>query len=205
MAEVRLDTSAFEYYVGLGAARSYDAVARHFGVTKRTVARRAKEEVWQERIREIERDLRSRADASAMSLIEARQLEHLTRTSALQEAIHEVVTPQRMKALVAALLNAAVKKGDVGAARLLVERVLGKPRNETLAPVSFDLPDGLESARDVRKAANSILQAVAEGSLAPEDAQRAAGVLESARKSVETEDLERRIEELEDRMKDEKP
>ena len=202
MAEVRLDTSAFEYYVGLGAARSYDAVARHFGVTKRTVARRAKEEVWQERIREIERDLRSRADASAMSLIEARQLEHLTRTSALHEAIHEVITPQRMKALVAALLNAAVKEGDVGAARLLVERVLGKPRNESLAPVSFDLPDGLESARDVRKAANSILQAVAEGSLAPEDAQRAAGVLESARKSVETEDLERRIEEIEARMKE---
>ena len=47
----KLPDDCFAYYVSLGAERSYHAVARHYGVTKRTVARRAAEEDWQGKLK----------------------------------------------------------------------------------------------------------------------------------------------------------
>lgn len=204
MGAKKLGDDAFEYYVGLGPARTFVAVARKYGVDKRTVSRLATKEKWADRVSDVDREVRARTEAHAASALEAQQLKSLSRIGEFQDAIHDVITPQRLKALFAGLLNAAVKEGDVGAARLIIERVLGKPRNESLSPTSLDLPDGLETASDVRTAANAILQAVSEGSLAPEDAQKAAVVLESARRSVETEELERRVEEIEVRLKEEK-
>lgn len=56
MKETLRHREAFEYYYGLGQSRSLVAVASHFGVSERTVARWSKNFAWQERIeqRDIE-------------------------------------------------------------------------------------------------------------------------------------------------------
>jgi hypothetical protein len=76
--------------------------------------------------------------------------------------------------------------------------VLGKVRNEPLPKASLDFPAGLKSTDDIPQAANALLKAVASGQVAPEDAQRTAAIIEMARKAIETQDLERRIAELEE-------
>ena len=202
MSERRsLPADSFEYYVSLGDGRSYQAVADHFGVSKRAVAKKAASEDWQDRLSKLEREARNNADSKAAGALEAIQTQHLNHVGELQEAVRLVMTPKRMQALVAAVFKEAVKKGDVQAARLLIERVLGKPRSEPLPAVALDVPDGLDTAAAVRKAANAILQSVADGSLAPEDAQKLATVVESVRRTIETEELEQRISELEEHTK----
>ncbi|MEE9394386.1 MAG: hypothetical protein V3W41_17960 [Planctomycetota bacterium] len=193
----KLPSEAVDYYLSLGAERSYIAVARLFEVSKRTVSRRAAEEDWQSRVEELERPDREQAFEQK----KAQQAVEVTRVNGLQDAFREVITPQRMKALVATMFKNAVQKDDVRAARFLIERSLGRARNEPLSPVSLDLPNGLETTTDIRRAANSLLQSIADGSLAPEDAQKAAMVLEAVRTSIETEDLEKRLIELEEQLK----
>lgn len=59
----KLPEDAFAFYVGLGAERSYQAVAEHFGVTKRTIVRAATREGWTARLAAIEASAQERADA----------------------------------------------------------------------------------------------------------------------------------------------
>ena len=99
--------------------------------------------------------------------------------------------------VMATLLYNAVCRRDTRAARVLLDRLAGKPRRK----LPLDLPDGLATAADVAKAANALLHAVAAGDITPQDAQRATSVLEMARRAVETQDLERRIAALEQRAK----
>ena len=99
------------------------------------------------------------------------------------------------------MLKFAIKKEDIQAARLIFDRLLGKPRSEPLPGVALDLPNGLEDASDILKVTNALLQAVAEGSLAPEDAQKTAAVVEAARKAVETEELDQRLSVIERQLK----
>ena len=197
----RLPQEAFDYYVSLGNTRSYQQVADHFGVSKRAVAKKASAEEWQSRMKAVEQEVRANADLNAVDVLETVQTRHLVGLGELQEAVREIMTPRRMRALVASVYKAAVQRNDVQAARLLFERLLGKPRNEPLPALALDIPDGLETPADVNRAANALLQAVAEGSLAPEDAQKTAAVVEAARKAIETEELEKRIVEIERQMK----
>ena len=58
----KLDPEAYAYYISLGAGRSYQAVADHFGVSKRTVTTTATREHWQELLAKA--DDRARDNAS---------------------------------------------------------------------------------------------------------------------------------------------
>lgn len=74
----RLPQEAFSYYVELGPARSYEAVAKKFGVSKVTVVNRAAKERWQERLREAEEEARRQANrkaADTLQEVKARQLQ----------------------------------------------------------------------------------------------------------------------------------
>lgn len=73
----RLNAEAFEYYLGLGAGRSYDAVAKHFGVSKRSVLRRSQAENWHGRIAEIEAEALESARKKQVEGLEARTERHL--------------------------------------------------------------------------------------------------------------------------------
>ena len=86
-------------------------------------------------------------------------------------------------------------EGDTTALRLCLERI-APPRKD--APVLFSLPE-MKNAGDALTAINHIVQAVSNGDLTPGEATSMTGLIETFRKSAETEDLERRIARLEDR------
>ena len=117
------------------------------------------------------------------------------------QMLHEVLTPDRFKLLIATALKEAVERKNMRALKFLVDRVLGTPRSEALPGGGLDMPSGLDSAAEVAKAANALLQGVASGQLSPEDAARTGSLIELARRALETQELERRVTELEARSK----
>jgi hypothetical protein len=97
--------------------------------------------------------------------------------------------------VVRAVLEAA-KAGDMGACRLVLERVAPVRKGR---PVVFDLPP-VETAADVLAALGAVVQAVAAGELTPDEGATVAGLLDVQRRAIETTDLEARIAALEGRQ-----
>lgn len=68
----KIPPEAFDFYARLGVGRSYEEVAKHFGVARSSVAARAARDRWQERLEELERkakeelEQRTLADLVAM-------------------------------------------------------------------------------------------------------------------------------------------
>jgi hypothetical protein len=91
-----------------------------------------------------------------------------------------------------AIIDAA-RKGDIAAARLVLERMAPPARER---PISLDLPDTATVA-GVSEAQQTILQAVGAGELLPGEGTALAGILEASRKALETVELEQRITALE--------
>ena len=90
-------------------------------------------------------------------------------------------------------LTIAAKGGDVGAARLLLERVL-PPVKAVEQPAPIDLPAG--SLADQGRA---VVLAAGAGTLAPSQAAQLLSGMSSLAKLIETDELERRIAALEAR------
>ena len=88
------------------------------------------------------------------------------------------------------------KDGDLTALKLCLERIC-PPRKSR--PINIDLPD-VKTSEGVSLAQTSVVQAVGEGEITPEEGQVMTNILESRRKSIESEDHERRLYELESRM-----
>lgn len=85
------------------------------------------------------------------------------------------------------------KNGDTVALRLCLERLVPVRKG---SPIRFDLPS-LTNTGDVRAAALAVLQAVADGRISPEEGNLVTPLIESARKSIETDELGARLEALE--------
>jgi hypothetical protein len=124
---------------------------------------------------------------------------HTKRATELHAAVAETLTPTRLQMIIASMLKAVIDRQDVAAARLLLDRALGRPRPELAKPMSMDLPEGLATPHEIAVAAHSLLRSLADGEISPEDAHRSAMVVETARKAVETEELARRVADLEKR------
>ena len=90
----------------------------------------------------------------------------------------------------------AAAKGDMAAARLILDRIA--PRREPA--VSVDIPN-IESAADLPMAIAAILQAVAAGDLTPTEAAKITQTIEAAAGAIELHDLDRRIAEIEENIK----
>ena len=88
------------------------------------------------------------------------------------------------------------KDGDLTALKLCLERIC-PPRKSR--PISIDLPD-VKTSLGVSQAQSTVVQAVGEGELTPDEGQVLSNILESRRKSIETEDHERRLDELEKKV-----
>jgi len=84
-------------------------------------------------------------------------------------------------------------EGDTTALRLCLERVL-PPRKGR--PINFTLPK-MTNTGDLHAAALAILGAVSEGDISPEEAAAVAPLIEGVRKAMETDELSRRLEALE--------
>jgi len=90
-------------------------------------------------------------------------------------------------------LKAAALEGDVGAARLLLERVV-PPIKATEETVPLTLPDGT-----LTEQGRAVLLSVATGELAPGQGAALLASLGTLAKLTETDELTRRIETLESR------
>lgn len=73
----KLPTDAFDVYMSLGPARSYQAVADHFGVSKRAVTNRATKERWQQRAGDLEAKARQGAEQRLVETLEDMNTRHL--------------------------------------------------------------------------------------------------------------------------------
>jgi recombinational DNA repair ATPase RecF len=73
----RLPAEAFAYYLSLGADRGYAAVAKHFGVSKRTVTTAASRERWQERVAQAEAKVRDEAQQQYVDAVRQMNEQHL--------------------------------------------------------------------------------------------------------------------------------
>lgn len=73
----KIPEDAFAFYVALGPeSRSYELVAKHFHVTKKTVVRAAEREQWQARLEGIERKAREETDAKLANELHAMNMRH---------------------------------------------------------------------------------------------------------------------------------
>jgi len=90
------------------------------------------------------------------------------------------------------------KAGNEAALRLCLERLIAPRRERT---VRLKLPSDLSGAEGISGAVAAILEAVAGGEITTGEATQLASVLEVRRKAIETQDLERRLIQLENGMK----
>lgn len=89
----------------------------------------------------------------------------------------------------------AAQGGDVRAAELLLSRVWPARKGR---PVLLPGLPAIEQPADLVRALGRVAQAVAEGTITPDEAQAVASVLEAQRRAVETAELAERIERLEE-------
>ncbi|UQD95229.1 DUF5681 domain-containing protein [Bradyrhizobium japonicum] len=100
-----------------------------------------------------------------------------------------------LKAVVAKVVRKA-KAGDMGAARLILDRVLPPRRGR---PVRFPLPL-LKTTGDVVAALEAVMAAMANGELSPAEAMEVSSVIELQRRAIETVEIEARLAQLEQRI-----
>ncbi len=84
-------------------------------------------------------------------------------------------------------------EGDMAALRLCLERIC-PPRKSRF--IAIELPR-VETAKDITAAHAVVIEAMARGDITPDEASSVAGVLDARRKSLETTEIENRIEALE--------
>ena len=118
------------------------------------------------------------------------------RMHAYRTAISAEVTPERLGLLMRRLLKSALE-GDSTAAKIVLERALGKP-NATPdgQAATLDLPEVL-SAKDVVGAASKILTALGSGQIGVDEATKLMLVMETLRRTIETADIEARLAAIE--------
>jgi hypothetical protein len=114
-------------------------------------------------------------------------------TRARATVIGEKIMQDNADDIVKSVVEAA-KNGDSCAMRLCVERLIPVRRGR---PVMFDLPP-IATAADVTSVLGTVVEAMAQGELTPDEAGAVAGVIEAKRRAIETVEFELRLQKLED-------
>ena len=112
------------------------------------------------------------------------------RSATLLQALLDAVEPRMVEAIAKRMVKAALE-GDVAAAKVVLDRTLGRG-----TPVVFRMPR-IESAADLPGALNQILRAAARGAISPEDAARFAGIVDVAGRALAAAEIEERLQRLE--------
>ena len=96
------------------------------------------------------------------------------------------------------------KNGDLQACKLILDKIILKPREQV---VDLELPK-IKEVTEIPKAQMAIIEAVAQGKVAPGEGQIITAMLESYRRSILTVDflakltaVEQRVKKLEDKEK----
>ena len=88
----------------------------------------------------------------------------------------------------------AAKAGDSTAMKLCIDRLVPLRKGR---PITFNLPP-VKTAADVAGAVGELSRAMAAGELTTDEASAAASVIELHRRAIETTDIERRLQKLEE-------
>ena len=80
----RIPAEAYSVYLALGTERSYQALAERYGVSKTAIVKRAKKERWQQRLSDLDRQARERAEEKAVDEMGAVRERHLKEARFLQ-------------------------------------------------------------------------------------------------------------------------
>lgn len=120
----KLPADAFDVYMSLGPGRSYQAVADHFGVSKRAVTNRATTERWQQRATEIETKARQGAEQKLVETLEDMNTRHLKSLRVVQARAIEALRAMPLQSAIE-----AVRALDMG---IRQERLIrGEPSERT--------------------------------------------------------------------------
>lgn len=98
------------------------------------------------------------------------------------------------KDVVQAVLDAA-KKGDMQAARIVLDRIAPARRD---SPIRFAMP-AIESAGEASKVMSALLAAVAAGEITPSEAEQVAKIVSAFVSTLEASEFEARLRALEER------
>lgn len=79
----RIGEDAFEFYVSLGPARSHEAVAQRYDVSRRAVSKRATKDEWTPRLDKIEQEARALSDKRLAETLGDIRGRHLTTLKAM--------------------------------------------------------------------------------------------------------------------------
>ena len=96
----KIPAEALTYYASLGPQRSYQAVAKHYGVSKRAIVTLATKERWQERVVAIEQKARQGAEKRVSETLEEMTTRHV-------KMLH-VIAGKALEALKAMPLDSAI-------------------------------------------------------------------------------------------------
>ncbi|MFG0318972.1 MAG: hypothetical protein ACF8XB_17000, partial [Planctomycetota bacterium JB042] len=119
------------------------------------------------------------------------------RVAEYQRAVRESVTPERLELVLKRMVQRAVRDGDVQAARLVIERCMGRASLDPLGEgIPIELPP-IRSLDDLLKAADVLLGAAVSGAAPAEAIEKLAGLVEGVRRVYETEVVAARLDELE--------
>ena len=94
----KMPPNAFELYFGLGPSRSYQALAKQLGVSKRTVTATGTRERWQERILELERKAKSAGEQKVLETLESMNARHLKALHIIQAKALETLRRTSLEA-----------------------------------------------------------------------------------------------------------
>ena len=124
----KLPSDAFTYYVSLGPTRSYQAVADHFNVHKKTVTRTAKTEQWQDQLASVEAKAREGTQRKLVETLEQVNERHLKMLRAVQARALETLRSMPIKTATDAVraLHDSIKNERL---------VLGEPNDRTAVSV----------------------------------------------------------------------
>ena len=157
----KIPPDAFDFYVALGPDRSYRAVAEHYGVTKRGVAKHASSQSWPARLERIEREVRERSEEKLVESLEQMRTRHLQTVRAIQARAlvgikaHPLTTG--MESVKAAELAIKLERLIVGEpsehAHTTVEEVTRREIDSLIVPEDEDEGDAGECIEDPRTAA----------------------------------------------------
>jgi hypothetical protein len=100
-----------------------------------------------------------------------------------------------LDAIVRSIIEAA-KKGDMTAARLVVDKLVPPAKD---LPLQIDLPQASDISGCL-KAQTIVLNEVAAGNLLPGEGQVLSALIENQRRSLETQQMEQRLKTIEEKL-----
>ena len=108
----RIPPDAFDYYLSLGASRSYQAVADKYKVSKTAIVKLADRENWRERLDRVEREAQQRSDQRAVETIEGMNARHLKTMQVVQGKALEALKVMQLDSAIDAVraLDLAIRQ-----------------------------------------------------------------------------------------------